>query len=155
VDEVPNPNAPTPRQAARMRLPEARHRAARVDHHSKPHGHANTVAMPWVDFGADRAAILAGRASRSGNRFDVNGRTYMLEGGGRLYPLIGDGLVRLERGAYRALGLYNHGGMTVEVEEQLDLERVLEVERERAREVWRTLREWHEGRRDVLASTDG
>jgi len=144
VDEEPNPNLPTPRQAARMRVPEARHRAARVDLQTKPRN-INTVAMPWVSFEDDRQAILAGEAIRVGNRFTVNGREYVLEGEGRLFPVTGAGLVRLGRGAYRALGLYNASGLTVRVERQLDLELITEPEREAARQVWRALDAWRRG----------
>lgn len=98
--------------------------------------------MPWVNFGQDLAAILAGHAVRNGNRFRVNGREYMLEGGGRLYPVSGDGLVQLGRGAYQALGLYNDIGLTEMAETQLDLAKVREDERAMARAVWRALQAW-------------
>ena len=144
MEEEPNPNLPTPRQAARMRIPEARHRAARVDQFSKSHGDVNTVAMPWVDFGQDLADILAGRAVRDGNRFLVNGRAYMLEGGGRLCPLVGTDLYQLGRGGYRALAWYNELGLTGAAEAQLDLELVREDERTVARDVWRALNAWRQ-----------
>ena len=73
-----------------MRIPEARHRAAHVGERTNPHGDVNTVAMPWVDFGQDLADILAGRCMRDGNRVSVNGRLYVLEGSGRLFPLTGE-----------------------------------------------------------------
>jgi len=146
VEEEPNPNLPTARQAARMRIPESRHRAARVGERSQPHGRVNTVALPWVDFGQDLADILAGHCTRDGNRFSVNGRVYILEGGGRLFPQSGEGLIPLGRGAYTALGLYNDFGMTTAVETQLDLAKIDEAERELAREVWRTLQAWRQRR---------
>ena len=107
-----------------------------------PHTRYNTVAMPWVSFDDDVAAIRAGRAVRDGNRFVVNGREYVLEGEGRLYPTSGAGLYRLGRGAYRALARYNEEGMTLEVEVQLDRDLIREEERVVAREVWRALQEW-------------
>jgi hypothetical protein len=135
VAEEPNPNAPTARQAARIRIPEARHRATRVGRRSQPHGRVNTVALPWVDFHQDLADILAGGATRDGNRFDVNGRTYVLEGGGRLYPLSGEGLVQIGRGAYRALGMYNNWGLTEIAEVRLAQARIREDERAVARQI--------------------
>ena len=147
MEESPNPNAPTPRQAARMRLPEDRHRAARVNRRTAAHGRLNTVAMPWIDFGEDLNAILAGSAIRNGNHFVVSGREYVLEGGGRLCPLVGEGFSQLGRGAYRALGCYNDLGITDLAEAQLDREIVREDEREAARAVWRALQEWRQGRR--------
>jgi hypothetical protein len=144
-EEERSPNAPTERQAARMRIPEARHRASRVSRRSRLHGDVNTVAMPWVDFGEDLRQILAGQAVRDGNRFTVNGRTYLLEGGGRLCPVSGDGFTQLGRGGYRALGLYNGYGLSACAETQLDQERVREDEREAARDVWRSLHAWRQG----------
>jgi hypothetical protein len=145
VEDEPNPNLPTARQAAIMRVPEARHRASRVNARTAPR-YVNTVAMPWVDFGQDRADILAGRCVRDGNRFRVNGREYMLEGGGRLFPIAGDGLYQLGRGAYRALGRYNEGGLTDAVETQLDQLNIRQEERQVARLIWRALQGWRQER---------
>jgi hypothetical protein len=100
--------------------------------------------MPWVNFGEDLAAILAGRATRDGNRFVVNGREYVLEGTGRLCPIAGEGFYQLGRGAYRALGWYNDLGLTGVAEAQLDQQLVREHERETAREVWRALQAWRQ-----------
>jgi hypothetical protein len=146
VEEL-NPNLPTPRQAAILRPPNRRHRASQVDRASRAHGEVNTVAMPWVDFGQDVAAILNGSGLRNGNHFIVNEREYFIEGGGRLCPVSGSGLVQLGRDAYYALGWYNDLGLTEAVEAQLDRDRVFEAERERARDVWRALQAWRRGQR--------
>jgi hypothetical protein len=146
VDEELNPNAPTPRQAARIRVPESRHRASRVGLRSQVHGDVNTVAMPWVDFGEDLAAILAGRAIRNGNHFLVNSREYVLEGEGRLCPIVGEGFIPLGRGSYRALGMYNEWGLTEFAEARVNRARIREDEREAARQVWRLLQEWRQER---------
>jgi hypothetical protein len=100
--------------------------------------------MPWVDFGQDMMAILAGDCVRDGNRFIVNGREYVLEGGGRLCPVSGSGFVQLGRGAYYALGLYNELGLTDSAEVQLHLDRIHEAEREHARQVWRAIQAWRQ-----------
>lgn len=147
MEEEPNPNLPTPRQAARMRLPEPRHRAARVGPRTRVHSVVNTVAMPWVDFGEDLEAILSGHAIRDGNRFVVNGREYLFEGGGRLCPTVGEGLYQLGRGAYRALGWYNALGLTGLAETQLDQQLVREDERDAARQIWLALQAWRQGQR--------
>jgi hypothetical protein len=144
VEEEPNPNLPTARQAARMRIPEARHRAARVGERTKPHGNVNTVAMPWVDFGQDLTDILAGLGIRDGNRFEVNGRSYVMEGEGRLCPLSGDGLIQLGRGAYRALGMYNDWGLTETAEVRVDRARIQEGDRQAARQIWLGLHTWRQ-----------
>lgn len=142
MSDDPNPNLPTPRQASRMRVPGSRHHATRVNSRLKARKAVNTVAMPWVDFGQDLAAILAGRSMRDGNVFRVNGREYVLEGDGRLIPVYGDGLYQLGRGAYRALGLYNSEGLMESVEAQLDRELILEDERRIARTVWLEIQAW-------------
>ncbi|MFN8637583.1 MAG: hypothetical protein U0893_27335 [Chloroflexota bacterium] len=142
MSDEPNPNLPTPRQAAIMRPPSARHRAERIDRNTHPHGDVNTVAMPWVDFNEDVQAIREGRAFRDGNRFVVNGREYVLEGNGRLFPTTGAGLYRIGRGAYRALGRYNEGGLVAAVEAQLDEMHIREDERRVARTLWRAIRDW-------------
>jgi len=100
--------------------------------------------MPWVDLGQDTADILSGRCVRHGNRFIVKGREYVLEGGGRLFPVSGTGLIQLGRGAYSALGWYNELGVTEAVEAQLERDGVSEVERGRARDVWQELQAWRQ-----------
>jgi hypothetical protein len=100
--------------------------------------------MPWVDFGQDVAAILVGDCIREGNRFVVNGRVYTLESGGRLFPSSGDGLVRLGRGAYRALGMYNDEGVTEAAEMKLDRAGIREDERQVARQIWQALQVWRQ-----------
>jgi hypothetical protein len=147
VEDEPNPNLPTTRQAAILRPPSPRHRAERVRGAAYPHTRHNTVAMPWVDFDEDIAAIHAGEAVRDGNRFVVNGREYVLEGEGRLYPTSGAGLYRLGRGGYRALARYNESGITPDVEAQLDRDLILEEERVVARQIWLTLQEWRRRQR--------
>jgi hypothetical protein len=102
--------------------------------------------MPWVNFNDDLADIRTGRCVRDGNRFVVNGREYVMEGDGRLFPTTGEGLHQLGRGAYIALGWYNQHGVTPAVEAQLDRERVTENERVRALAIWRAIRDWRQRR---------
>lgn len=93
--------------------------------------------MPWVDVAAALDQIRAGRASRDGYTFAVNGRTYILEPNRRLYPTVGEGLHRLSRGEYRALALYNDPVPGIDVEAMLDRERIPFEERELARRLRR------------------
>ncbi|MFF3782701.1 hypothetical protein [Streptomyces sp. NPDC001933] len=53
----------------------------------------------------DIAAIAEGRAklTADGNRYEINGRTYGVEPGGRVYPGSGPGIVNLDRNEYAAL----------------------------------------------------
>lgn len=145
VEQAPNPNAPTARQGI-PRMPERRHFADRLTARSVRHTGQNTVIMPWVDVLADVEAIRAGLAIRDGNTFTINGRTYVLEPGGRLFPREGEGMYRLSRGEYRALALYNDPGLRMNPEQMLDREQVAEVDREVARRLKQEIDEWR-GRR--------
>lgn len=53
----------------------------------------------------DIAGIAEGRArlTADGNRYEINGRTYGVEPGGRVYPESGPGIVNLDRNEYAAL----------------------------------------------------
>ncbi|MFF8928215.1 hypothetical protein ACF1AO_13190 [Streptomyces longwoodensis] len=53
----------------------------------------------------DIAAIAEGKANlaKDGNRYEINGRTYGVEPGGRVYPDSGPGIVNLDRNEYAAL----------------------------------------------------
>jgi len=141
VEHDPNPNAPTERQGI-PRVPDRRHYAERLSARSQRRTGENTVIMPWVDVFADVQAIRAGLAIRDGNAFTVNGRVYVLEPGGRLFPREGDGLHRLTRGGYRALALYNDPELGMDPERMLDLEEVAEEDREIARRLKREIDDW-------------
>jgi hypothetical protein len=145
VEQDGNPNLPTARQGI-PRLPERRHYAERLNARSVRHTDNNTVIMPWVDVGADVQAIRDGLATRDGNTFVIRGRTYTLEPGRRLFPREGDGFYRLNRGAYRALALYNDLELRIDPDQMLDLEGVSEDDREIARHIKREIDEW---RRDL------
>ncbi|WP_326741789.1 hypothetical protein [Streptomyces sp. NBC_01768] len=57
------------------------------------------------EIGKDIAGIAEGRAklTADGNRYKINGRTYGVEPGGRVYPESGPGIVNLDRNEYAAL----------------------------------------------------
>ena len=71
----------------------------------------NTVALPSVNFEADAAVINSGNAGKIGDQYYVNGRTYG-QHDGTLYPISGTGLYKLDRGAFKALGILNEFGDT-------------------------------------------
>lgn len=75
----------------------------------------NTVIMPGTDVSADVSAINAGKAAKVGDTFSINGRTYGIHDG-TLYPISGDGFVTLDRGAYKALGVYKKFGVGTKAE---------------------------------------
>ncbi|NML37498.1 hypothetical protein HHL17_09880 [Chitinophaga sp. G-6-1-13] len=71
----------------------------------------NTVSDGSFEFKVDVDAINAGKAERVGNEFHINNRIYG-EHDGTLYPISGEGLYKLDRGAFKALGLLNQFGNT-------------------------------------------
>ncbi|MBT2369234.1 hypothetical protein J7E88_28955 [Streptomyces sp. ISL-10] len=67
----------------------------------------NSVILPgyFDKIDKDIADIAAGRArlTDDNNRYEINGRTYGVEPGGRVYPDSGPGIVNLDRNEYAAL----------------------------------------------------
>lgn len=101
----------------------------------------NTVWLPGVDVQRDVEAIRAGEAERVGDRFVVNGRSYGYHSEtGRLFPDAGEGLVKLDRGGFKALGILNDHGDTPEGRLQLERNRITDEALEQATEVWEQLR---------------
>lgn len=145
VEQDTNPNTPTERQG-NPRAPARRHYADRLTARSVRHTNNNTVIMPWVDVMADVQAIRDGLAVRDGNAFTINGHTYVPEPNRRLFPRDGEGFHRLNRGAYRALSLYNDPGLRIDPERMPDLEGVTEEDREVARRLKREIDDWRRSR---------
>jgi hypothetical protein len=69
----------------------------------------------------------------------VNGRRYQQEANATLYPVDGVGRHRLDRGAFRALGVHNEFGLTVRAEEILGLRQIEPAARQRGRAVYELL----------------
>ena len=111
-----------------------RHNASRINKDSAPKT-KNTVILPGIDVQADLQAIREGRAMRDGPYYVVNGRYYGIHEGGRTYPVQGPGLMTLDRGAFRALGIYNSLGDTPAAEQQLDRAGITQDQRRAARAV--------------------
>jgi hypothetical protein len=125
-----------------VRPPVARHHARQVDQATMAKG-TNSVIEPRVDINADVAAIRAGRAhigrTPGGElSYSVNGRTYGAHANGTLYPMEGDGIHVLNRGAFQALGVYNKFGNTPRAAQILDNMKVGATERASALNVWKT-----------------
>ncbi|MER5430646.1 hypothetical protein [Streptomyces sp. NPDC002588] len=96
---------PGPAAGEELKRPHARHTisgAAKGEIKEKNslilRGHSNEIDQ-------DIAAIAEGRAklTEDGNRYEINGRTYGVEPGGRVYPDSGPGIVNLDRNEYAAL----------------------------------------------------
>ena len=80
----------------------------------------NSVIESRGDVRADIEAINQGEAIRRGHIYEVNGRTYGAEPSGVTYPIAGPGIHRLDRGAFKALGVYNTFGRSERAEQILD-----------------------------------
>jgi hypothetical protein len=120
-----------------LREPAQRHYAARVRQKTVAKN-KNTVIEPGVDVRGDVAAINAGRAQRIRGEYHVNGRVYG-EHDGTLYPIRGDGFHELDRGAFKALGIYNQFGETFRATEILDKMGIDQGARDAALAVWRAI----------------
>ena len=82
---------------------------------------------------ADVAAINRGDAVRSGDTYVVNERTYRVKPDGKAFPVSGVGVHQLDRGSFRALGVYNVHGLSFAAESILDRMNVNPRARELAR----------------------
>lgn len=65
----------------------------------------NSLLEPWVDIQADMEAINAGLGSYDpGTQLvHVNARTYGIHESGKAYPVSGEGIIKVNRGTYKAL----------------------------------------------------
>jgi len=116
-----------------------RHRLQFVRQRTPTRSTVTSVVEPWVDMVADTRAINQGLAVRDGNTFHINGRTYGAKSPGhrsRLFPIDGDGIHRLNRNEYKALGIYN--GLEVSPRSELIIARmgVTIAEQYRVRTLW-------------------
>ncbi len=109
-----------------------RHNASRINKDSATKT-KNTVILPGIDIQPDLQAIREGRAMRDGPYYVVNGRYYGIHEGSRIYPEQGPGLMTLDRGAFRALGIYNSLGGTPDAEQRLDRAGITQDQRRAAR----------------------
>jgi hypothetical protein len=128
--------------AVNVRPPTARHYAQHVDQGTVSKD-INSVIESWVDVNADVSAIRAGRAlvgrTPGGEvSYTVHGRTYGAHSNGTLYPMQGEGIHVLDRGAFKALGVYNRFGDTPRAAQILDSMGIGAAERAKALGVWRT-----------------
>lgn len=91
-----------------------RHRLARIGRSSQP-AEKNTVILPGVDVEGDLEAIRTGRArwNAETNRYEINGRTWAVEGNGTVFPASGPGFVELTRPQFKALMSLNSAGQPV------------------------------------------
>ena len=96
----------------------------------------NTVILSSVNVPSDLAAIRRGEATWDGSTYEVAGRVYGVEQAGRLYPIMGVGFMPLDRGGYRALGVYNRFDLSARASDILDAMEITEDARAAARRVY-------------------
>ncbi|MDP9927990.1 hypothetical protein J2X90_005151 [Variovorax paradoxus] len=112
----------------------SRHNIRGVKENSRPKG-KNTVADPSVDMKADVEAINNGQGTRNGNLYTVNGRTYE-RFDNHLVPHSGPGFHPLDRGEFKALGIFNSQGNTPQAMQNA-IRTTNDVTAQRALEIWR------------------
>jgi hypothetical protein len=100
----------------------------------------NSVIESSVDVQRDIDAINSGRVQGRGGRYTVNGRTYGVEANGTAYPIAGPGIHVLDRGAFKALGVYNTVGPSERAEVILDAMGIGPPECARALAAWQAER---------------
>jgi RHS repeat-associated protein len=118
----------------RFRVPNKRHFAASV-RMSSTAKNITTVIERGVDIAKDIEAINKGLARRIQGNFEINGRLYGVHDGA-LYPISGPGFHSLDRGAFKALGVYNELGNTAEATAMLDRMKIGESARAAGLRVW-------------------
>lgn len=116
-----------------------RHRIQHVRQRTPTRSAITSVVEPWVDMLADTKAINEGQAFREGNTLRIHGRTYGAKISGtksRLYPISGEGVHRLNRNEFKALGVYNDLGISPRVELIIARMGVSIAEQYRVRALW-------------------
>jgi len=101
----------------------------------------NTTLVPpsvMASLRADIAAINRGEGVKQGNRFTINGRTYVQKDGGTFYPAVGPGLIGpLDRGTHNALLVMKaHGGLTEAARFRLEKEGTSDDQLHLAERIW-------------------
>jgi hypothetical protein len=131
-----NPNVP-PRPVTPPN--KDRHRISRVNQRTRIRA-LNSVVESWVDMTADVDAINRGEAVRTGDTYSINGRTYRVKPDGKAFPVSGLGVHQLDRGGFRALGVYNVHGVTDATDRILDAMNMTPAARAAGRAAYETER---------------
>ncbi len=95
----------------------------------------NTVIEAGVNVSDDVAKIDAGEAQKIGDKFIINGRIYGSHNG-TLYPISGPGFHTLDRGAYKALGVFNKFGNSQQAKNILKNMKIGNEQIQDALDVW-------------------
>lgn len=130
--------APPPRKVS---MPASRHFIRKVTQRTVAK-EKNSVIDPSVDVYQDVTDINAGKGNfaktpEGVDTVTVNGRTYGIKPTGTLYPITGNGIMLLDNGAFKSLGVYNKFGNTSRATEILDMAGYSPEQRSKALEAWR------------------
>jgi len=120
-----------------LKFPGARHFIKKVTQKTVAK-EKNTVIEPGVDVIGDVNAIRSGLATRVGETFVINGRTYGIHNGA-IHPISGPGFHQLELPAFKALGVYNKFGNSQRAAEILNNIGISEAARNAALPAWQAI----------------
>ncbi|QDU39594.1 hypothetical protein Mal4_39400 [Maioricimonas rarisocia] len=101
-----------------FRAPASRHTLSRVNQRTVAKD-LNSVVELGVDVAGDVRLINQGQATKVGDTYVVNGRTYGVHDG-TLFPISGPGVHQLNRPAFKALGIFNQFGNTAKARQILE-----------------------------------
>lgn len=123
-------------KVASYKLPNAkRHVAEAVTSKSWNKGTTSIVSKN-IDMSADIALIRAGKAVKTGELYQINGRIYGTHNGTWI-PVSGEGVIQLERNAYKGYAILNEmGGPTPEAIRQMTQSEVSKASQEAAIKAW-------------------
>jgi hypothetical protein len=96
---------PGPAAGEELKRPHARHTISGSAKGEIKERNSLILRGYYDDIDKDIAEIAQGRAklTEDGNRYEINGRTYGVEPGGRVYPDSGPGIIIMDRNEYAAL----------------------------------------------------
>lgn len=137
-------NAEELAKLANIKDPNSRHNGAAVNPKTTAKEN-NTVVSNSVNMKQDTQlikngdAINLGRDPKTGDTLHSlsNGRVYAEKSNGKIYSYSGTGVYQLDRGSYRALGIYNKYGDTPAAKEALNLNRINPESQSMGHKVWK------------------
>ena len=139
-------NAEELAKLANIKEPNPRHNGATVTPKTTAKEN-NTVVSNSVNMKQDTQIIKNGEATNLGRDPKTgdtlhslsNGRVYAEKSNGQIYPYSGEGVYQLDRGSYRALGIYNKYGDTQAAKEALNLNRINPESQTMGYKVWKEI----------------
>ena len=122
-------------KSTNLKSPNSRHYADKVNQKSVAKDENTVIDRKVVNIEQDVNAIRNGQAQVINGQYHINGRIYG-QHDGTLYPIRGNGFYPLDRGAYKALGVYNKFGNTPQAKQIMDNMQINSNSRQEALKVW-------------------